>query len=296
MFHFWVVVLFFVFVDTECQSNTLIRTQCRVTCNTNPSRPRTATQLCSERQSQFRSSPSLSRYSVYEPLNAYWKQYGSNVKGANHSVVTINTDRQSESRSDAISREQYILGQQSSQWQNLIKHNGRRQEKQPAYSTSPTHQIYSHHGQQSEARRPSIRTSTSVTAPPLIKSSTGFTLYSTLEKHGQGRRGGSGQGKHSGIPSRNRGEGHQGTAFHRRGEGYPERKSQSVSGEGFGEAYLRWSEYGIGCSCDECGTRNCEHFSGVCQCFENVIGEDCDRCAQDHWGFASCQVGGGRMT
>ena len=56
-----------------------------------------------------------------------------------------------------------------------------------------------------------------------------------------------------------------------------------------------WS-YFTGCSCDECGTRNCEHFSGVCECFENVIGEDCDRCAQNHWGFASCQVGGRRMT
>ncbi|XP_050725715.1 laminin subunit alpha-like isoform X5 [Eriocheir sinensis] len=43
------------------------------------------------------------------------------------------------------------------------------------------------------------------------------------------------------------------------------------------------------CSCDECGTQNCEHYSGECQCYENVIGEDCDRCAPDHWGFASCQ-------
>lgn len=50
-----------------------------------------------------------------------------------------------------------------------------------------------------------------------------------------------------------------------------------------------------GCSCDECGTRNCDHFSGSCDCFENVIGEDCDRCAPNHWGFASCQVSRRRM-
>ncbi|XP_064094479.1 laminin subunit alpha-like isoform X2 [Macrobrachium nipponense] len=43
------------------------------------------------------------------------------------------------------------------------------------------------------------------------------------------------------------------------------------------------------CTCNECGTRNCQHFTGKCECFPNVDGEDCDRCAADHWGFASCQ-------
>ncbi|XP_069958976.1 laminin subunit alpha isoform X2 [Cherax quadricarinatus] len=43
------------------------------------------------------------------------------------------------------------------------------------------------------------------------------------------------------------------------------------------------------CTCDECGTRNCQHFSGVCECYGNVIGDQCERCAPDHWGFASCQ-------
>ncbi|XP_069164876.1 laminin subunit alpha isoform X2 [Procambarus clarkii] len=43
------------------------------------------------------------------------------------------------------------------------------------------------------------------------------------------------------------------------------------------------------CRCDECGTRNCQHFSGVCECYGNVIGDQCEQCAPDHWGFASCQ-------
>ena len=241
MLHSWVFLFFVFVVKAECQHNTHIRTQCRVTCNTNPSYPRTATQLWSGRKMQFRSSPSSSRYSVYEPLNAYRRQYGSNVQRANHSTVTISTYQQSGSGS-----EQHVLGRPSSQWQDLIRYSGRRQETEPTYSTSSTHQINSHHDRQSQARRPSIHTSTSVTDPPLIKPSPSFTLYSTLQKHGQGRRGGSGQGNHSGIPSHGRGEGQQGTASRGRGKGYPGRKSQRVSGEGFGEAYLRWSEYGIG--------------------------------------------------
>lgn len=239
------MLLFFVLVvDAECQHSTPIRTQCRVTCNTNPSHPRTDTQLWSERQLQFRSSPS-SRYSVYGPLNAYWRQYGSNVQEANHSTVTINTYQQSGSRSAAASRQQHTLGQHSSQWHDLTRHSGKRQETAPAYSTSSTQQINSHHDQQSQARRPNTH-ATSVTAPPLIESSTGFTHYSTLERHGQRRREGNGQGRHSGIPSRGRGGRQQGTASRSRGKGYPGRKSQSVPGEGFGEAYLHWSEYGIG--------------------------------------------------
>ncbi|CAL4059747.1 unnamed protein product, partial [Meganyctiphanes norvegica] len=43
------------------------------------------------------------------------------------------------------------------------------------------------------------------------------------------------------------------------------------------------------CTCDECGTRDCKHYTGVCECHENVIGDHCDQCAADHWGFASCQ-------
>ncbi|XP_076046327.1 laminin subunit alpha isoform X4 [Oratosquilla oratoria] len=55
----------------------------------------------------------------------------------------------------------------------------------------------------------------------------------------------------------------------------------------FGDAVVRKDCQS--CSCDECGTRNCQHYTGVCECQENVIGETCNQCAPDHWGFASCQ-------
>ena len=32
------------------------------------------------------------------------------------------------------------------------------------------------------------------------------------------------------------------------------------------------------CSCDREGTRECDHFTGQCQCLPGVEGERCDRC------------------
>ena len=45
-----------------------------------------------------------------------------------------------------------------------------------------------------------------------------------------------------------------------------------------------------GCICDECGTSQCNNFSGICECKPNVAGEKCDTCAPDHYGFSTCQV------
>lgn len=38
-----------------------------------------------------------------------------------------------------------------------------------------------------------------------------------------------------------------------------------------------------------CGTSECSSFTGLCECHPNVIGEKCDRCAPDHYGFSSCR-------
>lgn len=51
------------------------------------------------------------------------------------------------------------------------------------------------------------------------------------------------------------------------------------------------------CICDEFGTDHCNHESGECVCRRNVIGEKCDRCEVEHYGFESgggcvpCQCG-----
>lgn len=41
------------------------------------------------------------------------------------------------------------------------------------------------------------------------------------------------------------------------------------------------------CDCDELGTLECDPYVGKCKCHENVIGERCDRCEADHYGFDS---------
>ncbi|SPP85142.1 laminin subunit alpha [Drosophila guanche] len=41
------------------------------------------------------------------------------------------------------------------------------------------------------------------------------------------------------------------------------------------------------CDCDDLGTLECDPFVGKCTCHENVIGERCDRCKADHYGFES---------
>lgn len=44
------------------------------------------------------------------------------------------------------------------------------------------------------------------------------------------------------------------------------------------------------CDCSTCGTRECDSHTGQCQCHDNVVGEKCDRCQAEHYGFNSCQV------
>ncbi|XP_050097931.1 laminin subunit alpha isoform X1 [Anopheles aquasalis] len=41
------------------------------------------------------------------------------------------------------------------------------------------------------------------------------------------------------------------------------------------------------CICDKIGMDYCDNFIGTCNCLPNVIGEKCDRCEDDHYGFES---------
>lgn len=41
------------------------------------------------------------------------------------------------------------------------------------------------------------------------------------------------------------------------------------------------------CDCDETGTDFCDNTVGTCHCLPNVVGEKCDRCEDDHYGFES---------
>ena len=43
------------------------------------------------------------------------------------------------------------------------------------------------------------------------------------------------------------------------------------------------------CVCDPMGTEHCDSFIGTCNCYPNVVGEKCDRCEDDHYGFDSHQ-------
>ncbi|KAB0790802.1 hypothetical protein PPYR_15312 [Photinus pyralis] len=43
------------------------------------------------------------------------------------------------------------------------------------------------------------------------------------------------------------------------------------------------------CICDYVGTHHCNSYTGRCECKPNVIGEKCDRCQLDHFGFQSGQ-------
>ncbi|XP_008557031.1 laminin subunit alpha [Microplitis demolitor] len=42
------------------------------------------------------------------------------------------------------------------------------------------------------------------------------------------------------------------------------------------------------CQCESCGMERCDSYNGLCECKINVIGEKCDRCAENHFGFNSC--------
>lgn len=43
----------------------------------------------------------------------------------------------------------------------------------------------------------------------------------------------------------------------------------------------------LGCICDKLGIDYCNSNTGECVCKPNVIGEKCDRCKLEHYGFQS---------
>ncbi|RUS82429.1 hypothetical protein EGW08_009817 [Elysia chlorotica] len=42
------------------------------------------------------------------------------------------------------------------------------------------------------------------------------------------------------------------------------------------------------CSCDQCGSDECDYYNGTCKCKPNVEGLNCDRCAPNTFGFDLC--------
>lgn len=42
-----------------------------------------------------------------------------------------------------------------------------------------------------------------------------------------------------------------------------------------------------GCDCDELGVDYCDNADGTCHCKPNVVGQKCDRCEENHYGFES---------
>lgn len=246
-----VLLLMVCVVAGVCQSHT-VRTACQITCNTDPAHLGPKTPSWSERHT--------SRYNTYRPLNTYLSQYGSNVRRANQTVYAPNIYRQN--GSITTTREQHTLGQHFSHHSGLSRNSDRRQEEETAYSTSARHQTTpdlrpqaqqrrqggnlaystshrhqtsSHHIPGIQQRRPNTHTSSFPAVPPLIESSTGFTHYNTLRRHGpESRRVGHDRARRPDDSSSGRGKGYRG------------RHRQHLPGEGYGEAYLRWSEYGVG--------------------------------------------------
>lgn len=223
-----------------CQQHNTVRTTCQITCGTNPSYPGPETTSWSERHA--------ARYNTYRPLNTYLSQYGSNVQRANQTVyapvtylrrgsVTTSRDQHEQSQHYSDRRQEgtaYSTRLQTSpNFQQQIQQ--RRQEGRVAYTTSHRHQTSPHHSLETQQRRVNTYSSTSSTVPPLIESSSGFTHYGTLRTHGQERRReGHGRVRRPGVSSFGESKRYRGRQRHR------------LPGEGFGEAYLRWSEYGVG--------------------------------------------------
>lgn len=161
----------------------------------------------STRYGQSRTSVSSSRYNVYRPLDTYRTQYGSNIVTQNRSVVSS-------------TRHQY--GQNNpSRSQTTYTHYSHTRNKGATSSE--------HSGFGTERSRQSVQ----ATTIPHVESSYGLTHYGTLKgRQGQSRDRGSQPRPYT--PPQGRLEGRLG------------KKKQRIAGEGYGEAYLEWSEYGIG--------------------------------------------------
>lgn len=42
------------------------------------------------------------------------------------------------------------------------------------------------------------------------------------------------------------------------------------------------------CSCNKCGSSECDNKSGTCHCYSLVEGASCDKCVENAWGFDGC--------
>lgn len=164
----------------------------------------------STRFAQSRTAVSSSRYDHYQPLDAYRTQYGS-ILGQNDSAA-ISSRHQNQPYDPSLSRSRNTNVQYGT-----TRYQG---------STSARRDRNEY-----ERNGPSVQATTS---PPHIESSLGLTHYTTLNRNRQ--RPGESRGSVSRpyTPPQGRLHGRLG------------KKKQRIAGEGYGEAYLEWSEYGLG--------------------------------------------------
>lgn len=57
---------------------------------------------------------------------------------------------------------------------------------------------------------------------------------------------------------------------------------------------VKYNEGALPCDCDSRGTKSdaiqlCSTFGGKCDCRENVIGRQCNRCKTGYYGFPDCR-------
>lgn len=155
-----------------------------------------------------------SRYATQRPLDDYRKQFGSSFQGQNRSSFTSTSGIQQPWR-------YRNTGQYRHSWTQGYSNRGREGIRNTSQEVRD-HQYGRTH------------TIQAATVPPMTESSYGFTHYTTLHRNGRNRGRGRTRRPHPYPAPQGRQQGRFG------------KKKERIAGEGYGEAYLEWSEYGVG--------------------------------------------------